>query len=513
MDTDGSPVSAGSRLTMPPSLSAEDNSEMLPPSDATSTQLEEEPKAQLQLHPNTPPERDDGQTSDDPLGPHPAYFEGGYHILPQLTYFTLSNPAATAEFENTLQGPVSASLLQKGYSQFCVSYTHVGYDTHTAVPCLLVVAREFDVRHARELVEMVRGMGCQYTRRTICFNDTYKKIREGVLKGFPGARAREYAESPEMGASLGAAQEGGDSFSVGCYLHLDGDWKTTYCLSVPEGVTPSLPLGTSGITGGTSPTAASIAIQQPSSSDQIALIENLRNTLHMIDKKEPQVKLRSRNATEKWLQETLLKDTTFGTLRYSEAAVVSFDGKDITSKWCLIEVNESRDSHLSNSFQYHTNDPTAWIPRTCAGRIYVQGTATLEMGNRVIKNARSTGCTVGDISMTYAHTKTAEGIPPTREFSVLSGSQGRFSESGESGAPVIDEANRIVGMLLGSLRGEPLLLEGHEQVDSVHVSFVTPMEFVVRRIEGVTGKKVSVDVVDVQKLKDEGVKFVGHGME
>jgi hypothetical protein len=131
------------------------------------------------------------------------------------------------------------------------------------------------------------------------------------------------------------------------------------------------------------------------------------------------------------------------------------------------------------------------------------------MGNRVIKNARSTGCTVGDISMTYAHTKTAEYSPPTREFVVLSGSQGKFSESGESGAPVIDEANRIVGMLLGSLRGEPLLLEGHEQVDSVHVSFVTPMEFVIRRIESVTGMNVFVDVADVQKLKDEGVKFVG----
>lgn len=326
-----------------------------------------------------------------------------------------------------------------------------------------------------------------------------------MLKRFTGARAREYAESPEMGASLGAAQEGGDSFSVGCYLHLDGDRKTTYCLSVPEGVTPSLLLGT----GGTSPATASISIQQPSSEDQIALIENLRKTLYMIDNRETQYNLRSRNATEKWLQETLLKDTTFGTLRYSEAAVVSFDGKDITSKWCLIEVNESRDSHLNNSFEYHTNDRTAWIPRTCAGRVYVQGTAALEMGNRVVKNGRSTGCTEGSVSMTYAHTKTAERSPPTREFSVLSGSQGNFSESGESGAPVIDEGNRVVGMLLGSLRGEPVLVEGHEQVDSLHVSFVTPIEFIIRRIESVMGMKVSVDVVDVQKLKDEGVRFVG----
>lgn len=50
-----------------------------------------------------------------------------------------------------------------------MTYSHVGYDTHTAVPCLLVLAREFDVRDARELVEMVKGMGCRYTRPDILF--------------------------------------------------------------------------------------------------------------------------------------------------------------------------------------------------------------------------------------------------------------------------------------------------------------------------------------------------------
>lgn len=65
-----------------------------------------------------------------------------------------------------------------------------------------------------------------------------------------------------------------------------------------------------------------------------------------------------------------------------------------------------------------------------------------------------------------------------------------------------------MGIVIGGTEAEPLLLEGHEHLGKVYASYITPINLITGRIESLTGKRVLVDIIDLDKLKSEEVEFV-----
>ena len=95
----------------------------------------------------------------------------------------------------------------------------------------------------------------------------------------------------------------------------------------------------------------------------------------------------------------------------------------------------------------------------------------------VMKVGRATGLTIGRANNILSFTRTYFGdndCGVSKEWAILpfDSKSGAFSEKGDSGAVVVDGRGRIGGLLTG----------GGGQTESMDVSYVTPIEFVMRAI-------------------------------
>jgi hypothetical protein len=97
----------------------------------------------------------------------------------------------------------------------------------------------------------------------------------------------------------------------------------------------------------------------------------------------------------------------------------------------------------------------------------------------VIKRGRTTGLTVGRANDVFSYTRNYFGdndFGVSKEWAVLpfDNRSGAFSAKGDSGSVVVDGAGRIGGILTG----------GGGTTDSSDVTYVTPIDFVLKTIRG-----------------------------
>jgi hypothetical protein len=97
----------------------------------------------------------------------------------------------------------------------------------------------------------------------------------------------------------------------------------------------------------------------------------------------------------------------------------------------------------------------------------------------VLKRGGATGLTVGRANnvFSYARTHLGDGVSRvSKEWAILpfGNKTGAFSEKGDSGSVVVDGVGRIGGLLTG----------GGGNKDSIDVTYVTPVSFVMKTIRG-----------------------------
>jgi hypothetical protein len=79
---------------------------------------------------------------------------------------------------------------------------------------------------------------------------------------------------------------------------------------------------------------------------------------------------------------------------------------------------------------------------------------------------------------------------------------------GDSGGPVLDMENKLVGLVLGGTDGSPTVLEGHERLGAVWCSYIRPIQLILDRIELVTGIRLEPILVDLDERKRNGEEIV-----
>ena len=73
---------------------------------------------------------------------------------------------------------------------------------------------------------------------------------------------------------------------------------------------------------------------------------------------------------------------------------------------------------------------------------------------------------------------------------------------GDSGGPVFDKKGKVVGMCLGGSTGRPKKLIGHESLGELYVSYITPMELLLKRIHDILGRDTSIVVPRLDELSE-----------
>jgi hypothetical protein len=309
---------------------------------------------------------------------------------------------------------------------------------------------------------------------------------QGVLK--------RYQTAPELGSSIGVT---GDkrSFSLGFYLHFDGDEKQ-YSLSVHHGLSHlNVPISPS--------TTLSVTVQQPSKSDHGAVRDEHVNDLNACIEGS----VRKRHPTSYWEEELERHDgidTNFGTVTHSEGTIIEYEGRRIWSDWSIIETTRTGE----NRFTSPQTNRTRWFPRDSC-RLYVAGTGKLVVGSRIIKLGRSTGTTESSISFVCDKCQFEGTDLITEEYSAYSlpGHPLPFSNHGDSGGPVIDDNGMAVGMIVGGTDGNPKAIEGHESLGAITLHYISPLMPILERIALATGREPHIDIPDLAAVENGGTKI------
>jgi hypothetical protein len=216
------------------------------------------------------------------------------------------------------------------------------------------------------------------------------------------------------------------------YLHLIGD-PSTYALTVAHG----LPNFNTPITQATTP---KIIVEHPSPVDiqkEIDALElQLENskTLPGVQKYEqPQY---YQNEIRKFTD--LKKEARLGEIAYSDVCIVNYREAPTNVDWALIKVDDARVGiNYVQSDVINHNDKYKWVPRNERG-IFFSGHETLELGKEVSKTGRATGSTMACIDLRYSLVKLDTPSYTTEYTIVNESSSHRFSEPGDSGAPMFD---------------------------------------------------------------------------
>lgn len=401
---------------------------------------------------------------------------------------------AEAEFE--VVAPQMASLLSNwGYGSYTVSLAHAGYSNFDTVPVVLVVAHELKFQHGNELVQVFDELPRQYLREMFCY--------EGDTRGYViGEDMQMPQDKVDCGFSIGPASDvrGADptsSCSLGFYVRIDGDpavYATCVHHALGSEVTP--------LTLGSLP---EIPMQHPSSRDLQNLVEDFEDELK--EATESAAVKGNLLVSPKQLMKDISKyknlDTAYGNVVASALGVMEVDGSKVSEDWMLMRVNPARvgKNHVYASMAVKAagSRGLAWTPHDYTG-VFVNGVNNLAKGLWVRKSGRSTGDTIGRVQFAYAHAKLKGNPCETREWTVISthfSKYGIFSSEGDSGAAVVDKKGDLVGVILGGTSGKPIELEGHEDLGKVFVTYLTPAPLILQQIASIFGRKVTVELVDL----------------
>jgi hypothetical protein len=432
----------------------------------------------------------------DPLGPRQAYFEGGYLVTPMLKYYSRKDAVAEGEYSYGVSLAVVKFLEGCGYSAFYVGMVHVGYSKATSVACVVVIANGFLKEDAESLIAQFDSFSCRELKRLFCFRGSSQSSQsESSLENLA-----IYQTSPDIGSSIGTVG-GKSSFSIGMYVRFAED-EEKYWISVHHGISMEQ-------TSTTPTTVPQVVIQQPSANDFNDKKEEYLANLELVrDGPTP----RTPHYPKYYLDLLAEMDSLrlpCGVVEYSEMKVVDYGGKPTWSDWCLIKV--SRDGMRcedSNNITFGRGDSGEQFHPRDKTRVYITGTTTDGVGALVLKRGRTSGSAKGIIRFVYDHVRIEGTGKTTSEMTIVSPTiESRFSDLGDSGAPVVDQAGRLVGIVLGGSSGEPIELIGHESLGRVHVSYISPIDLIIDRIREITGKIVHVDIPDLDRLEAAGTQL------
>ena len=428
---------------------------------------------------------------DDPFRPRQPYWEGRFYCTPVIVYYTITNEAAEREFESKAVKPITQTLRSLGVRSYCVTMTHAGFERETSVPVVVVVGKDLVPEDAETVITTFNDLSCTTLQRCFCF-------RGHTVGKADSLRLRYYEQSPELGRSIGAINSN-SSFSLGVYFHFEDDPSTQWALSTHHDLN-------SWKEGPIDP-GHPIEIQQPSKPDYDNLMKSLKESLaEAVNGGTP------RNRIPSWWWESDIAElenmeTNFASAYHSECKVIKFEDRSVWANWVAMKVDPIRAG--MNMLHYKVDrQEVKWYPRD-GNRLFVVGEDELRVGEEVIKSGRKTNVTVGVIEFVYAHVKLADSDQETAEFAVITEYPDRqFTLKGDSGAGVVTTYGKICGLVLGGTFGVPVTLKGHESLGPVFASYITPFRAVRERLEEVSGRRVVVDVVDLDALESDGIDVV-----
>jgi hypothetical protein len=149
-----------------------------------------------------------------------------------------------------------------------------------------------------------------------------------------------------------------------------------------------------------------------------------------------------------------------------------------------------------------------WYPRD-GNRLFVDGEDELQVGIDVVKSGSDSNVTVGLIGFVYAHVKLEDSDEETPEYAVITEfDDRRLTLKRDRGAGVITAYGKICGLVMGGTLGKPVLLKGQEALGPVYASYITPFRAVRECLERVSGRRVVIDVVDVDALERDGIEIL-----
>jgi hypothetical protein len=443
----------------------------------------------------------------DPFAPRPTYFTDRWEITPILKYCVRRHPVAEKEYLS-IAPMLTSKLRDMGYDSYCVTFANVGYEPETSHPCILVIVPEFSDQDAELVIEFVKTAP---ERRTIARAFAYNASFNGYQRGLE--TFQYYQQNPIPGSSIGSSAYPSSSFSLNCYFAAaDKDDGQIYALSVHHGIPDqpeSIPVNSQPV----------VTVHQPSRPDYEHRREQYINAIEVLNEPtEAPLPVARQKMKDLMLEENIRElksyedlDTNFGTVVVSSGLRHAvWDARMHNEDWVLIAVDPKRQGSNYMRTEYINRQETKWIPHDSYGQ-YLAGIGDIRVvdENRddsvvVRKWGRNTGVTSGPMSVLYSHVKLPGIIGETHEFTVTAAGASRFSDRGDSGAPVVDMENHLVGMVLGGTEGNAVNLVGHERLGLVHCTYITPMQFVLKRVEEATGLKLKPIIVDVEKKVEEG---------
>jgi hypothetical protein len=468
---------------------------------------------QTQQNPSTSAQRASGtiriqeETEHDPFEPREVYFEDHYEITPILKYFNQRNPVAQKEYM-VLAPLVTSMLREMGYKSYAVTFMNVGYELESSRPCILVIVPEFADADAADVIEFVHSSPeRQMITRAFAFNGSFNGLQLDT------SAFRDYQRQPQPGSSIGSTAFPSSSFSMNCYfVDSNNDHNQLYSLTVHHGVSNA----PQSIRLNAQP---AITIHQPSDADRAASKEEFIQAIDDInDEEEPETPFpieyqRRKEETLKAHQRDLKAheelNVNFGSIVASSGLQhLVWNGRRHNEDWALITVNPDRYGINYMRTDYIKPTGRAWRPNNGYGQ-YLAGVGQIKVSDEsrddevLRKWGRKTGVTTGPLSVCYSHVQLPWVDGETTEFTVTTPPHKMFSDRGDSGGPVLDMQNRLVGMVLGGTDGTPKLLVGHERLGLVHCTYITPMELLLVRVEEATRLRLAPVLVDLQeKIRD-----------
>lgn len=411
-------------------------------------------------------------------------------VYPEMKIFKKDFP----EVQKTYEDNIRQSLLQyceNAFANYCLGLASTGFTEEEAEPAVIVIASDVSEDQAYELKDLVVRCDTEIVKCWVYVGTT---VRDGNSVDF----LQDFTCEPMIGSSLGVVNASG-SFSLGAYIKLEG-LEPEYVATVHHGVSStSIPV--------TPLSHPPIRVQQPSSSDYENTLASLENRLAMwLDPESPVSRIpsagKSRTLAESDLQDYKEKrqQSEYGTVRYSEMRTIKQEDRVSSSDWALVEVTSSRLGQNCMRRMNEVKDSHKLLPRDFSC-YYVTAEGDLRIGMPVYKQGRSTGATAGDVSFIRWDCKIPGNDVVTSEFCVASCTE-PFSMGGDSGAGVLTQFGMFVGQVFAGTEGTRVPVIGQEHLGEVHVSYIQPWTLVKNQIEKVTGRKVTLRVIDESRLVD-----------
>jgi hypothetical protein len=439
-----------------------------------------------------------GPTTDSHEVPPPLVIDR-FVRYPRIDVYNIHDPSAESNYTNIVR-PLMIEYCVDAFEDFALGMMYAGYTEETATPAVLVVSSAMTTTHALNLRRFLLESNSSIYH---CF--AYAGATERGDDADPALQ--DFIEDPSMGASLGTVGLSG-SFSLGMYVRLEGH-KESFVVSVHHGVSVT----SDSITPDTSPP---IVVQQPSMKDYQ---NNIAGKEYIIERRKegPWSKITQGMNGTSALEEELAEyrkcyeRVDFGIVEQSEMCTLDFEGKKVSSDWCLIRLTSDRygdnKMRLLRSGPDHARHVANQVP--CNGSDYFVCTEdTIRVGQEVYKQGRGSGRTYGQISFMRFDCLIPGNGCVTSEYAV-GNSTGRFSVRGDSGAGVMTTNGCFVGHIFAGTEGERVVVSGQEHLGPLTLSYIEPWLLTKRQIENATGEKVILGKLSQEATEEMMLKLAG----